>query len=245
MNTLIIEDEHHSAEALKVMLNDYCPDIRLNGICHSVEQGIKALSRNNTQLVFLDIMLQDGNGFELLSHFKNYDFGVIFTTAYDQYAIKAIKYSALDYLLKPINLKELMEAVEKVKMILKNSYPSHLKHLVNNTKKGKLRQIALATLQGYSFVEIDSIVRFEADGAYTKVFLLNKDHHLLSQSLKHYEELLTDESFFRIHHSHFINLNMIRKYEKGSGGLIVMKDGSKVTVASRRKEELMHVLNLH
>lgn len=249
MNTIIIEDEQQSAESLKSMLTDYCPEIKLSGIYYTISDGLKVLSQNKTELVFLDVMLRDGTGFDLLSHFTRHYFRVVFTAAYDQYALKAIKFSAVDYLLKPINVKELREAVKKAKEVIPrshdNGYINHLTPIAD--EKEKLRQIALPTLHGYNFVEIKNIIRFEADGSYTKVFLLNDemDQILLSHNLKFFEELLQSERFFRAHHSHLINLNQIKKYMKGTGGYVVMKDGSTVNIASRRREDLLMALEIH
>jgi len=247
MNSIIIEDENHSAEVLKTMLTGYCPEIRLTGIYHTADDGIRALRKKQTQLVFLDIMLHDRTGFDLLSMLDHYQFHVIFTTAYDKYALKAIKFSALDYLLKPINLNELKEAVQKaLNSQAFNMKTGHINHLLSNISgKERLRQISLPTLSGYNFVEIDSIVRFEASGSYTKAFFINGEEVLLSHHLKYFEDLLETENFFRAHHSSLINLNLIKKYVKGSGGYLVMKDGSKVDIATRRKENLLKALDIH
>jgi len=247
MNTVIMEDESHSAEALKTMLTDYCPEVNITGMYHTVADGVRALQQNPVPLVFLDIMLKDGTGFDILRQLKHHNFHVVFTTAYDEFALKAIKFSALDYLLKPISLKELCESVQKAIRISSDSQLNrNINHLLlNMTGKEKLKQISLPTLSGYTFVEIGSIVRFEADGSYTKVFFTNGEEMTLSHHLKYFEDLLESENFFRVHHSDLINLNLIRKYVKGSGGYIVMRDGSKVDIAIRRKEDLLKALDIH
>jgi len=247
MDAVILEDEKHSAEALRTMLTDYCPEVNLTGVYHSVADGIKALQQNPPQLLFLDIMLKGGTGFDVLLCLKEHQFQVIFTTAYDEFALKAIRFSALDFLLKPISLKELRESVQKaVNFSVRYQTSTKINHLLHNMAgKEKLKQISLPTLTGYNFVEISSIVRFEAAGSYTKVFFTNGEELMLSHNLKFFEDLLGSENFFRAHHSYLINLNLIKKYVKGSGGYVVMKDGSKVDIASRRKEDLLKALDIH
>jgi two-component system, LytTR family, response regulator len=247
MNAIIIEDEHHSAEALKTMINDYCPEINLKGIYHSVDDGVKALSKNNTQLVFLDVMLSDGTGFDLLSHFNHPHFQVVFTTAFDQYALKAIKCSALDYLLKPISLKELRIAIEKAtESINSNQNGARVHHLLENiNEKEKLKHLAVPTMDGFYFVEIKNIVSLKADGSYTHINLANKESLMVSRQLKEYEEMLEADYFFRVHNSYIVNINHIKQYVKGSGGYLNMSDGSTIDVAMRRKEELLRLLHIH
>lgn len=246
MNTIIVEDELFSTSVIKSILNEYCPWVNVIDEINSASAALEKLPTLNPDLVFFDIELGDGNAFDVLSKL-NTSPPIIFTTAYNHFAIKAFKFSAIDYLLKPINIKELVSAVGRARASMdSNLYNERLKWFIEQNKDRKpLKQIALPTLAGFSFVEIDSIVRFEAEGSYSRVLLGNKEDYLLSYNLKHYEDMLKDECFFRVHYSHFINLNMISKYVKGNGGYLVMKDGSKVDVASRRKEELMKYLKIH
>jgi two-component system LytT family response regulator len=246
MNAIIVENEKFSANVLRTMLEDYCPGVNLMEDITSATDAIERIPALDPDLIFFDIDLGDGNAFDVLKKLDADAPPVIFTTAFDHFAVRAFKLSAIDYLLKPISIKELQLAVEKAKnSSLMQQYKERFENFMGNRSSNTRNQIALPALSGYYFVEITSIVRFEAEGSYTRVFFRDKEEILLSYNLKHFEDLLKDDCFFRAHYSHLINLNMISRYIKGAGGYLIMKDGSKVDVASRRKEVLLQMLGIH
>jgi len=245
LRAVIVEDEHHSADTLKLILKEYCPDVLVTNVCYTLKEGRKCLSEEQIDLLFLDIMLSDGSGFDLLTDQPDLRYKVIFTTAFDHYALKAIRFSALDYLLKPLSIKEVSEAVSKARDFSQRSGENErIRMLVKNLGSEKLKHIALPTQSGFNFVEVASIVNLEADGAYTRIHFTSGEPVLVSHNLKHFENLLLDYSFFRVHHSHLVNLKHVSKYVKGSGGYLIMKNGKSIDVATRRKEDLMRGLGV-
>ena len=244
IKTVIIDDEPKGRETLKNLLERYCPEISLEGEAGSVVDGYKLINNSAPDLVVLDIEMPGHNGFDLLEMFKSIPFKVIFTTAYDKYAIKAIKYSALDYLLKPIDVDELKTAVSRVEENNKKDMTqARYETLLNNIKsENKRKKVAIADIEGLVFVYLDEIIRCESDSNYTYIFLNNKKKITASKTLRDFEELFAEENFFRVHRSHLINLDHLKKYIKGEGGFAVMSDDSKVEVARRKKPEFMEVL---
>jgi two-component system LytT family response regulator len=239
---IIVEDEVRNAEVLKKLLAKYCPDIEILSVDASVESAIAAINRLNPALVFLDVELPDGTGFNVLESFPEHAFSVIFVTAYEHYAIKAIKACALDYLLKPVDIDDLIAAVNKVKG--EKDSPDFQKRrdtfLHNNLQKNSLLQkIALPTMEGLVFVNLQDIILCEAEGNYTNFKLKSHEKILVSKPLAHFEELLDSEQFCRTHQSYLVNLNYISKYVKGRGGYLVMIDGTKVEVSVRMKSEFL------
>ena len=247
ISALIVEDEERNARVLKNLIEEYCHGIKLIGSCNTVKSALVDIPKLQPELVFMDVMLSDGNAFDILSQLKERNFEIIFTTAHDEFAIKAIKFSALDYIVKPVGIEELKEAVKKIgkksfEQLEAQRYDVLLQNIKSNT--GKLQRIAVPTLEGHSFIDIKDIVRFEADGSYTNIYLVSKEKILVSRPIKEYDTLLTPEGFFRIHHSHLINLSCVTKYVKGSGGYVIMIDGSSVEVALRRKEEFLKAIHV-
>lgn len=248
MTAVIIEDELNSASALQSMVNQYCEGLSCNGIFSNVNDGLTGIQQNKPDLVFLDIMLQNQNGFDLLAALPRPHPQIIFTTAYDHFAIQAIRFSALDYLLKPLSIKELQAAVVRAQHNLVKYGINKLNELVQTITHHthKLKRIAIPTFEGHVFVDIENIIRFEASGSYTKV-ILTGDHKelLVSRQLKEYEQMLEPCGFVRAHHSHVVNCAHISKYIRGNGGYLMMTDGKTVDVSQRKKEDLMKVLRIH
>ncbi len=247
INAVIIDDEPKNIKVFKNMLQEFCPHVQLLGEADNSKTGKKLILETKPQLVFLDIEMPYGNGFDLLNDLIPVDFEIIFVTAFDKYMLQALKYSALDYLLKPVNIDELKIAVKNAEgRIQKNSVNQQLHILLDNFKKKEpaLKKIAIPTADGFDFISISDIVRCEAQGAYTKIYINNSRSFLVSRSLKDYENLLPEDIFFRIHHSHLINLNYITKYNRGRGGLVELEDGSKIEVATRRKDEFLKKFGL-
>ena len=248
IDAIIVDDEVRHYETLSKMLLTFCPRINLCGNASSVKEAVDLIRNKNPQLIFLDIEMPGGNGFTLFDNFDDPPFEVIFTTAHDLYAINAIKYAALDYLMKPINIKELQEAVERASKILskKEKTSSHKKIdiLKSNLQLEDKRftKIALPSSDGIDFIEANSIIRVDAERSYSNFYIENGKKILVSKPLKEYEALLEQCNFFRVHKSHMINLNHIQKYIKGKGGYVIMRDGSHVDVSVRKKDDLLNKL---
>lgn len=243
INTLIIEDEPKNAALLQKILQSYFPDLNVYKICESKKQAIEFLRKNTPGLIFMDIMLKDGSSFELFEELNIQNSQIIFLTAYDQFAIKAIKRCALDYLLKPIDLEELTKAVEKAKMfILKNE--KHTQQLnVFHLNKEIVSKIVLPSIDGLSFLNISDICYMQSEGSYTTFYMNDDKKYVVSKQIKEYEDLLEDNGFFRVHQSFVINLMYIKKYIKGAGGSVIMENGKEIQVAIRRKEEFLKRIN--
>lgn len=242
--SLIIDDEAHSRELLSQYIEKYCLEIEIIDFAKNVTEGYEKIITLKPQLVFLDIALLDKNAFDLLGKFNEIDFEIIFITAYNDFAIKAIKFSAIDYLLKPINIEQLVNAVKKAtKRIDEKSTLNHFRYFAENLKqKEHINKIALPTLEGFIFVETNNIVRCLASGSYTEFHFNNRKPILVSKGLKDYEELLEGNHFIRVHHSHLINLNHVSEYHKGKSSYITMSDGSSVEVSVRKREEFLEKL---
>jgi len=244
ITTIIVDDEKNSCEALQILINDCCTELQLVAICYSAEEALQKISTLHPQLVFLDIEMPNMNGFQLLEQLPKIDFELIFTTSYDQYAIKAIKFSALDYLLKPVDREELQKAVQKVLKKVNGNVSQQLEILLQKVNQPSIpvKRVALPTMQGLELVEINSIISCSANNNYTEIFLTGKKKILVSRTLKEAEEMLEDYAFIRVHNSHIVNLNEIVRYIKGEGGYLIMTDGSTIDVSRSRKELLMQKL---
>lgn len=238
LKVIIIDDEFKSRELLKVMLMEYCQGIELVGMAEDVKSGLELLSKNPPDLLFLDVELKQETGFDLLSHIHPLNFEIIFITAHSHYAIKAIKFSAIDYLLKPINPEELKIAVEKaVERRAETTLKSKIDILFNNlSAHPKQQKIALPTPEGLIFAPVEDIIFCEADGPYTTIYLKSAGKIIVSKNLKEYEILLAEYNFLRVHNSFLINLNEIKRYIKGEGGYVIMSNDKKVDIAKRKKE---------
>lgn len=246
IRTIIIEDEQKSRELLDAMIQKNCPELEIIGHASDVPQGVELIRSLKPDLVFLDISMPNGTGFEVLEQVSDLYFELIFATASDQHALKAIKYSACDYLLKPIDADELKAAVDKViKKKKSNSGMDNLQFLIEHLKRAdeNYQKITLPTGNAYEIVNIKDIVRCEADGSYTTFYLNDKRKLVISAGLKHYEELLPEIDFIRVHHHHLINMNHVLRFLKEDGGYAIMSDGSKIEISRRKKEAFMDRLN--
>lgn len=243
IKAILIDDEEHCRESLSIQLTRYCPEVSLLTVCSSAAEGLKAIEHYQPDVVFLDVEMPRMNGFELLQQFTEIPFGIIFTTGYDAYAIKAIRFSALDYLLKPIDKDELIEAIAKVYAKPAPTINQQFDILLEKLggKPVKLQRIALPSLEGFELVQLDTILRCESDSNYTYVYLKNGRKILVARTLKEIEELLDGHSFLRVHHSHVVNLNEIERYVRGEGGYLIMSDNASVTVSRSRKDALLKV----
>jgi two-component system LytT family response regulator len=244
IKAVIVDDEPFCCEALATLLERYCPEVNVAAICHSGESALDAIQELHPQILFLDIEMPRMNGFEMLEKVREINFEIVFTTSYDQYALKAIRFSALDYLLKPIDREELQKAVQKVLQRLRYPLPQQLEILLQkiNQPASAIQKIALPTMEGLQMIPVNSIISCESDSNYTVFLLKNKQKIIVSRTLKEIEELLEEYTFLRVHHSHLVNLNEVNKYIKGEGGYLVMSDESTVDVSRSRKEMLLKKL---
>jgi two-component system, LytTR family, response regulator len=246
IKTIIIEDEQKSRDVLAAIIERNCPELSIVGLANNIKEGVEQIKSLKPDLVFLDISMPDGTGFDLLEQVHGYKFELIFATASDQHAIRAIKYSACDYLLKPIDAEELKLAVAKV-IRKKNAVPNmeNLQFLIQQLKRAdeNFQKITLPTGNAYEIVNVKDIIRCEADGSYTNFYLSDKRKLMISAGLKHYEELLPEIDFIRVHHHHLINMNHVVRFLKEDGGYAVMTDGSKIEISRRKKETFMERLN--
>lgn len=245
LKVVIVEDEKHSREILKSLLEEFCKDVQVIATASTVEEAVKVLSLYSPDVVFLDIELQSGVGFDILEQIKEPSFEIIFTTAFEKYAVKAIKFSSLDYLLKPIALDELQNSIDKARVKMDtNVYRQQLDTLMQSLAResNKQEKICLATTAGMEFIAIDDIVLCKADGSYTSFVLKSKNSLLVSKHLKEYENLLADQLFMRVHNSYLINLREVKKYIKSDGGYIIMSNDMHVSLSPRKKEDLIQAM---
>jgi len=246
INSIIIDDEEDGRKTLSILLKSYFPEINICQICESAHEGLEAIKNIQPDLVFLDIQMPQMSGFDLLKQASPISFEVIFITAHDQYAIKAIRFSALDYLLKPIDIDDIRDAIRKAKerIAQKNSSQNYQSVIQNvQHKNGRIERLAVPTLEGIEFFNTDDVIFCQAEGSYTTLVLKGKLQKLVSRNLKDFENLLSDSEFCRVHHSYLINLRHVEKYVKGEGGYVVMTDNHHVDISRRRKEEFLNMLN--
>jgi two-component system LytT family response regulator len=240
IRTLIVDDEPKNIRILRGLLHSYCQQVDIIGEADGFHRALEMVDSLNPDLLFLDIEMPYGNAFDLLEKIIPVNFDIVFVTAFDEYALKAFKYSALDYLLKPVNIDELRAAVLKAEQKLaQKNINSQLTALISNFKKAELQKIALPLLEGLIFVPVSEIIYLQAKGSYTDVHLQNGEVHTTARSIKDYEDMLSSDTFCRVHHSYLINANHVKKYNKGRGGLLEMEDGALIEVSIRRKEEFL------
>jgi two-component system LytT family response regulator len=245
LNALIVDDEPANARILKTQLARYCPDVNVIGMANSADEAEKKIVELSPNLLFLDVEMPNANGFDLLAKFKNINFEVIFTTAHNEYAIKAIRHNALDYLLKPIGPDELKAAVKKCESKIAKGLGdnANVKNLVSAIALSqKARRLAIPTPNEILYAEIGNIIRFEADSNYTRIFFTDGKAITSSKTLKEYEDTVAGQNFFRIHKTHLVNLGHIKKYVKTDGGYVLLSDGTSLEVARRKKDELLALL---
>ena len=243
LNTIIVDDEEFARSSLYFLLQENCENIHISGIAKSVAEARQLLSNNKIDLIFLDIAMPGENGFDLIPQAQLSKSHVIFTTAYDQYALRAIKANALDYLLKPIDIDELKLAVEKAGQYIALDKKEHnrnesLQNLaVHLSERNEIRKISLPNGQGYSLINIDDIIHIEADSNYSIFHLANKETITVSKVLKEYEEILPEQQFVRIHKSSIVNLNYLKEYNSKNGMEVILKNGEKIAVSRRRASD--------
>lgn len=243
IKALIVDDEEDARQMLNLALQRYCPNVEVLGLCKSGQEGLENIEALKPNLVFLDVQMPLMSGFDMLEKVTRSDFHVIFVTAHNKYAIKAIKFSALDYLLKPIDVEELVSAVER--MLQKTNHMTRSYHsLLTNMHLGPkaLKRLAIPMENGLVMQEVDDIVYCEADGSYTTLFLANGDTLLVSKNIKEFENMLSENAFCRIHHSLLVNTVHVQKYIRGEGGYVMVTGDKHLNVSRRKKDRLLQLL---
>jgi two-component system LytT family response regulator len=249
IKAVIIDDEQHSIDTLKWKIENYCPEISIVGVFDNPSEAVGYLKNNPPDLLFLDIEMPMLNGFDVLEELgRDLPFDIIFTTAYDNFGIQAVKFSALDYLLKPVQNKELKEAIDKHIRRSRPRIPAEqLEVLISNVqaeKKGKVGKIALASKESIEFVDASSIICCEANSNYTNVYMSEGGKRVISKTLKEFEDMLVPFDFFRPHNSFLVSLKKVKEFIRGDGGYLVMENKMKIPVSKNKREELMDLLVL-
>ena len=250
MTAIIIDDEMSGREVLRKLIEKHCPEVNVLRMLNSIDTGLSSIREDRPDLVFLDIQMPDGSGFDLLNQLEKIDFEIIFVTAHDDFAIRAFKYSAVDYLLKPLKVSELIDAVNKARIRVEGNQKkenlSFLSERVNPAKKNVLNnKMLLPTLGGYHITDVSDIAYCCSESNYTHFHFVDGKSILVSKTLKEFESVLLEHNFFRIHRSNIINLNCIAKYNKGKGGEVVMKDGAILEVSREKKDEFLKLFSIH
>jgi two-component system LytT family response regulator len=241
-SVVIVEDEKHSQEALKNLLTEFFPEVVVVSVASDVKNAVETLRQHQPEIVFMDIELNPGTGFDVVTQTRNLNYAVIFTTAYEQYAIQAIRFSSVDYLLKPIDLDELRSAIEKAsKMISDQRRQQQIDLLLTNlsAENNLQRKICLASSEGLEFFNVSDIIYCEANGAYTEFTMQDKRKIMVSKNIKEYENMLPESFFLRVHNRHLINLAEVKKYIRADGGSILMNNGDTVYLSPRKKDEFL------
>lgn len=243
LNAILIDDDESNLSSLREKLSKHCPQITIVAMCDNGQDGKIAIESHHPDVVFLDIEMPVMNGFLMLQQLEYKNFELIFVTAYDQYAIKAIRYSALDYLVKPVEVQELKEAVAKAESNrIKHQTPSQIELLLEHFQKKQPRRIPIPTADGLHFIDLEGILYLEASNNYTTIYLTTGQKFLVCRTLKDFEEMLPDTMFFRIHSSYVINKSQVENYIRGEGGLVIMRNGVSLDVSKRRKSEFLKAI---
>jgi len=246
ITAVLVDDDINLREGMKALLARYAPEIQITGEAEGVDEGVRVIAQTNPEVVFLDIQLGEGTGFDILEKLNGkIESQVVFITAHEQYAIKAFRFSALDFLLKPVDPDELQKVIGKIKKTLqRNDTFGHIDLLLENIRKkvDNFKRIALSTTDGIHLFDISDIIRCESTDNYTTFYIKNHKPMLISKTLKEYEELLSEHGFERIHQSHLINLNYLKSYIKKDGGYVIMADNSTLPVSQRKKEKLQEMI---
>ncbi|MFY7651837.1 MAG: LytR/AlgR family response regulator transcription factor [Chitinophagaceae bacterium] len=246
IKAIIIEDEQKAAQLLELMLTNIDNTVMVIDKCKDLPTGVKSIKKNNPDIVFLDIEMPGYSGLQLLEFFneEEVNFSIVFTTAFNDYAIKAFELSAIDYLLKPLQEDKLQNALEKFKRLKNHHSAKNLSVLKNNLNNNLSRKIAIPVANGLEIVKLQDLNYFQAEGSYTKIFLRNQTPILVSKKLKYFEDLLEeDPSFIRCHRSYIVNIHSIKKYVKSDGGMLVIEDGSELPISVDKTEEILTLLS--
>lgn len=241
INAVIVDDEKDAVKGLSLLLKTYCADVKLVATANSVADGVKAIKAYNPDIVFLDVEMPGGSGFDILKNLPEVNFKTIFISAFNQYAIKAIKFSALDYLLKPVDPEELCAAVDKVRNNSVRNEKDQREILLQNLSSGKMQKLAVPIKDGFQYISISQIIRIEGAGSYCIFHLQERKKIMASQNLGIYYDLLSKYNFYRTHQSHLINVEHIHQFLRTDGGVVIMSDKSRVPVSRRNRDEFCKI----
>jgi two-component system LytT family response regulator len=241
LRAVIVDDEQSGRDSLRRLLEENCHDVKVVDQAGSVDQAVEVIRSHNPDLVFLDVEMPRGSGFELLKRIECPSFKTIFVTAHNHYAIKAIRFSAADYLLKPVDVDELIASIEHIRSE-PGDWPARYQNITEAIDHNKPNRLAVPVKDGFAFITPSEIIRLQADGSYTHIFTVN-EKYTASRNIKEYEDLLQDRGFFRAHHSHLINLSQVRNFNRAEGYSVLMSDGSVVEVARRKKDQFLQLMN--
>jgi two-component system LytT family response regulator len=246
LKAILIDDELNSLQNLQFKIQEYCHSIKVVAQTQNPEEAIRMIGQHKPDVIFLDIEMPKMSGFKMLEQVPEIDFEVIFVTAYNHYAINAIRISAFDYLVKPVSIEDLQQTIERLGTFTVRKSRERADVLKKNLANPKSQedQIAIPTNDGLEFLQIKQIIRIESSSNYSKLFLLSGQHLLVTRQLKDFEELLQDYRFYRVHHSHLINLNFITRYIRGDGGQIVLRNGDMIDVSRRKKEVFLKLIGV-
>ncbi len=246
LKAIVVDDELISLQNLKQKLIEFCPDVEVVATAQKPEEAISLIRQFNPDVIFLDIEMPRMTGFRMLDELNDMHFEIIFTTAYNHYAVDAIRVKAFDYLMKPIGIKDLQNSVERLlrRNQEKTGHRSETPRVYHSSFKSQEEKISIPANDGLEFIAIKNIIRIESSSNYSRIYLIGGKSILVTKLLKDFEELLTPYRFFRVHHSHLINLNYIKKYIRGLGGQVLMENGDVIDVAKRKKEEFINLLNI-
>lgn len=246
MKILVIDNETNIRASIVQLINNFCPFSALLFEANGVASGLKSIEEIAPDIVFLDVELDDGTGMDLLSGLREINFHLVFITAHNKYAIDAFRFSAIDFLLKPINVDELTETFEKISKQLKNEFLHEQLQIMQDSLDKityKDKKIVLKDSNSFYFIDVKDIIRCESDGQYTEFFIENNKKIIISKSLKEYEEMLEPYGFIRPHHSHIINSNKILRFDKSEGGILVMQNNDEIPVSHRKKTQILQILD--
>lgn len=242
MQVLIIDDEKQAREALRSMLTDYCSSVTIAGEADGVVSGVEAIRKIRPDLVLLDIQMKDGTGFDLLDKVKNPGFRLIFTTAHDEFALRAFRYHAIDYLLKPIDPDQLIEAVEKIAESNTGSpLMDQISSLFESLEGKRMEKLALPSQEGISYLKLDDILYLKADGNYTMFYTISGNKEMVTKALKDYEEMLPEDTFFRIHQSYIVHADQVKQFRRDES-IVLMTNNDQLPVAKRRRQDFLNWL---
>ena len=247
LKALIVDDEFNARNNLKILIDEFCPELKIVGLVDSAEEARKVIEKEKPDVVFLDIAMPKEDGFSLLKSYENRNFSVVFTTAYNEYALKAFKENAIDYLEKPISIEDLQKAVQKVLKVHGSNEqrtPAELSDLLDEATEGKNDRISIPTRDGYVIIRNTDIIHLEASDNYTMIYLIDGSRHLSSKNIKVYEENLNQEVFFRTHKSHIINVeHHLKEFSRSEGNMAVLTNGINVPIARRKMSNFLSRIN--
>jgi two-component system LytT family response regulator len=244
IKAILIDDELNSLQNLQQKLEGFCPDINIVAVCQKPEEGLLLLKQHQPDVVFLDIEMPKMSGFRMLEEIGEYDFDIIFTTAYNHYSIDAIRISAFDYLIKPIGIEDLQQAVERLHKVHNKQTKEKIDILKKSLSDNRSQddKIAISTAEGIEFIPIKNILHIESKSNYSKIYMPENKSIMVTKILKDFEEMLYPYNFYRVHNSHLINLNYIKKYIRSEGGHVMLQDGTVIDISRRKKEEFLKMI---